>query len=99
MGALQVGDHVPFMPIFTTADQGESVAAIADPESSNNAVAIPMMPRLIMLCIALLTVTAASTRRPRLKHLHHSRHFSKTQCNPGGHRGRSTADISRPAKL
>ena len=37
MGALQVGDHVPFMPIFTTADQGESVAAIAGPKSSNNA--------------------------------------------------------------
>src|ERR1700686_2166053 len=88
MGALQDGDHVPFMPIFTTADQGESVPAIAGPESSNNAVAIPIMPRLIMLSIAFLPVASSLTSCPLLKHLHHIRHFPKTECYPCGHRGR-----------
>src|SRR5580700_2618953 len=93
MGALQVGAHVPFMPIFTTADQGESVAAIADPESSNNAVAIPNMPRLITLSIALLPVTSSLTSRPPLKHLHHIRHVPKRERYPCGRRGR------RPQRL
>ena len=80
MGALQVGAHVPFMPIFTTADQGESVLAIAGPESSNNAVAIPIMPRLIMLSIVFLPVTSLLTGSPLSKHFHHIRHFPKTEC-------------------
>jgi hypothetical protein len=80
MGALQDGPHVPFMPIFTTAGQGESVAAIAGPESSNNAIAIPIMPRLIMLSIAFLLLTSSLSRRPLLKHPHHIRHFPKTEC-------------------
>jgi len=78
MGALQDGPHVPFMPIFTTADQGESVAAIAGPESSNNAVAIPIMPRLIMLSIAFLLLTSSRTSCPLHRRFHHIRHFSKT---------------------
>jgi len=78
VGALQVGAHVPFMPIFTTADQGESVAPIAGPESSNDAVAIPIMPRLIMLFIAFLPLTSSLSRCPLLERLHHIRHFPKT---------------------
>src|ERR1700692_3592073 len=88
MGALQVGAHVPFMPIFSTADQGESVAAIAGPESSNNAVAIPTTPRLIMLSIGFLPATSSVPSCPLLEHLDHIRHFAKTECCPCGHRGR-----------
>jgi hypothetical protein len=68
------------MPIFTTAAQGESVAAIADPESSNNAVAIPIMPRLIMLSIAFLPVSSSLTSCPIRKHPHHIRHVPMAEC-------------------